>query len=402
MRYRQRVNKRLFTPCSPSWLRDWGWSEEISSPRSVYIHIPFCRHRCGYCNFTLLADRDDLHRRFLNCLDVELSALGQSYPIETIFLGGGTPSALNAESIERLMNSLRVWFNVCDTVEWSFEANPLDLTVDRCRQLRELGVTRISLGGQSFDAAKLHRLERDHTGAELIEAIDRAKNHFDNVSLDLIFAAPEETLDVWQSDLLTAAKTGVDHISTYGLTYEKGSRFWGMRERRQIEALPEELELQMYERGIDYLVESGFEHYEVSNFARPGKRCKHNQAYWQGLGWWAFGPSAARFVGCTRSVNHRGVLEYMRRIEAGENPTTEVVLLSPEQQFREKFVFAMRQLEGVNWIAVKQNADREITRDIEAAFMQHVANGWMQYDGTTVKLTRAGLVVSDGLWSEYL
>jgi len=282
------------------------------------------------------------------------------------------------------------------------EANPLDVTDAFCRQIRSLGVNRLSIGGQSFQASKLLLLERDHSPVQLKAAVETALSYFDSVSLDLIFAAPNETLQGWQADLDTAIELGVQHISTYGLTFEKGARFWGMRERHEIDPLPEELELELYQAAIGTLSAHGFEHYEISNFAKPGHVCRHNQNYWLGKSWWAFGPSAARYVGRRRSVNHRGTIEYMRRMEQNRSPVDEVEELTDEQIVRERFVFGMRQLAGIDWELLKRQADASTAQSMEATIDKHIADGWMTRNGDHVRLTREGLFISDALWSEYL
>jgi oxygen-independent coproporphyrinogen III oxidase len=383
-------------------LGDWGWEAIGAQPNAAYVHIPFCRHRCGYCNFSLMANRDDLFERFLNALEIELSELKIPRPVETLFLGGGTPSILPRGPMERMLSLLRVWLPMHPHGEWSMEANPLDITDSFCRHVKSLGVNRLSIGGQSFHSAKLKRLERDHSPEQLKESVWIAMEHFDSVSLDLIFAAPDETLEGWHSDLNQATQLGVQHVSTYGLTFEKGARFWGMRQRHEIDSVPEDLELELYKSAIDFLCQHGFEHYEISNFAKPGNSCRHNQNYWLGKPWWAFGPSAARYVGGNRSVNHRGTLEYIRRIENHHSAVDEFERLTPEQMVRERFVFGMRQLAGVNWGALKSETELAVGQSMEIAIEKHVAAGWMIRDGDQIRLSREGLFISDALWSEYL
>ncbi len=382
-------------------LKEWGWTVG-TDPVAAYIHIPFCRHRCGYCNFSLLANRDDLFERFLVALERELAGLEQPRPVDSIFLGGGTPSILPASLMTRLLAQLRQWLPLRDGGEWSIEANPIDLDDAALSLWRSEGIQRVSIGGQSFDPAKLKMLERDHSPDQLWSAIERSRHFMQSVSLDLIFAAPGEPLATWMRDLKRAIECGVDHVSTYGLTYEKGAKFWSLREQERLVAADEDLELAMYEHAIDGLTGAGFEHYEVSNFARPGHACRHNQAYWNGDAWWAFGPSAARYVGGVRSVNHRSTLTYMRRIESGQSAVDERELLSPQQRVRERFVFGMRQLKGVDWSGLSEEADAETRVSIEEKIDEHVAAGWMLREGDRVRLSRPGLMLSDSLWGHYL
>lgn len=392
----------------------WGWSEGADLPASAYIHIPFCHHRCGYCNFTLLANRSDLYDRFLDALEKELSGLLISRPVQTVFLGGGTPSILPPPQSIRLLAMLGRWLpitsrsnSVRDKVakyltEFSIEANPLDVTTDFCKRCKDHGIDRVSIGGQSFQPNKLQHLERDHSPADLRRAIETAKEHFNRVSVDLIFGAPGETLEDWCCDLDAVIAAEIDHVSTYGLTYEKGAKFWSLREKGILDPVSEESELRMYEEAIDRLTCAGFEHYEVSNFSKPGEECIHNQAYWEGRPWWAFGPSAARFVGNRRSVNHRGTIEYMKRIESDRSPIEESEDLDEDQRLRERFVFGMRQRKGVSWDDWKVSGPAATVDFIDGLIQQHIENGWMQRVGGRVALTRRGLMVSDSLWSEYL
>jgi len=285
--------------------------------------------------------------------------------------------------------------------ECSLEANPIDVTDKKLQFWKSEGINRLSIGGQSFQANKLKVLERDHNPQELINSIERAITYIPRVSLDLIFAAPGETLQDWLSDLDQVLKLGLEHVSTYGLTFEKGSAFWGRLQRNDLKRASEDLELEMYTRAIDILTQGGLEHYEVSNFAKPGQACQHNQAYWNGDRWWAFGPSAASYLGKHRSVNHRGTLNYLRRVEAGETALIECEELSIDQQWRERFVFGMRQMQGVPWFKWRSSVPEDTRADIDAAMKDHFDRGWLEVRGEYVRLTRAGLVVSDGLWSSY-
>jgi oxygen-independent coproporphyrinogen-3 oxidase len=220
--------------------------------------------------------------------------------------------------------------------------------------------------------------------------------------LDLIFAAPEETLDEWHKDLTQVLRFGVGHVSTYGLTIEKGASFYGRLQRQEITKIDEQLELDMYNLAIDTLGASGIEQYEISNFAVDGQACHHNQAYWNSDRWWGFGPSAASYLGSTRAVNHRGTLQYLRKIESGVSPIAEQECLSLEQQCRERFVFGMRQRKGVQWEQLRLQFPQQAAIQIQKTLESHIGHGWIERHGQYVRLTRAGLVISDGLWNEYL
>ena len=215
-------------------------------------------------------------------------------------------------------------------------------------KLRGLGVTRLSLGGQSFRAEKLRLLERDHPGDDIGRASSLARDAGLHVALDLIFATPGETLDQWLADVDAAIALEPEHVSTYGLTFEHGTEFWNRQQHGELRAADEEFEREMYAAVIDRLTAAGFEHYEVSNFARPGRRSRHNQAYWSGDGYFAAGPGAARYVDGVRETNHRSTTTWLHRVLAGESPVAEREQLEPESRARELLVFSLRRIEGVS------------------------------------------------------
>ncbi len=371
--------------------------------RSAYLHVPFCTHRCGYCNFTVVAGRDDLVDDFLQALEREFQMqLAHPREVDTLFWGGGTPTHLSEPQLNRLFSLCHRWLPLAAGGEWSCEANPRDCQPDKLAQLRAGGVTRLSVGGQSFHDDKLKRLERDHTGEELREVLERARPVFPSLSLDLIFATPAETLDQWQRDLEWAIQLGVDHVSTYGLTIEKGSAFFGRNLRGEIVPATEELELAMYRAAIGRLTAAGFEHYEVSNFARPGHACRHNEAYWTGRPWLAFGPGAAGFDGRVRTVNHRSLHTYLHRIGQGGSPVQERDELSDEQQLRERFVFGLRRIAGIDLDGLATSAFPDPARLFQPHLDKAIAGGWLLRNGSHVKLSSAGLVVSDMLWPDFL
>ena len=377
-------------------------SISVSPPRSAYIHVPFCRHRCGYCNFTLVAGRGDLVDDYLRAIEFELARLATPREVDTLYFGGGTPTFLKPDQLRRLGETALRWHPLAVGYEWTVEANPADIDKPVVDTLRELGVTRLSLGGQSFRDEKVRLLERDHAGADVVRAVELAGCAGLQIGLDLIFATPGETLDQWLADVEAAIALRPDHLSTYGLTFERGTAFWSRRLRGELVAVDEELERDMYAAAIDRLTAAGFEHYEVSNFARPGYRSRHNQAYWSGEGYFAAGPGAARFVDGVREMNHRSTTTYLRRMFAGESPVAERERLEPEARARELLVFGLRRIEGVSrreFAAMTGYAIEELVAKPQAKF---VALGLLESDGDRLRLTRAGLFVSDALWPDLL
>ena len=375
---------------------------DIQIPRSAYIHIPFCARRCGYCNFTLVTGREDLVEPYLQALEIELSRLRAPRPVDTLFFGGGTPTQLKDQQLEWLLRIVRNWFPLAAEAEFSVEANPEDLDSTCSQILSAAGVTRISLGAQSFDAGKLQTLERSHCARDIGAAVRTARQGGATVALDLIFGTPGETLDVWHRDLEAALALSPRHISTYGLTFEKGTTFWGRRARGDLAPVAEQVELEMYLMGIDLLTSAGFEHYEVSNFALPGDRCRHNEVYWTGGSYYAAGPGAARHVDGARETNHRSTTTYIKRVLAGRSPLADREVLPADAAARERIVFGLRRLEGIRLDEFQQATGFDVCRLLAAPLQRFLEAELLSLEQGTLRLTQKGLLVSDTIWPEFL
>mgnify|MGYP003619559092 CR=1 FL=1 len=384
---------------------------EIDSPRppdAAYVHVPFCRRRCGYCNFTLIADRDDLVEAYLAALERELQSLETPRPVSTLFLGGGTPSHLAPTQLERLLAIVRKWFPLRAGYEFSLEANPHDVDDARLDVLCAGGVGRLSVGGQSFDAAKLRLLERDHAPDDVCRAVERARSRGLTTSLDLIFGAPGETSAAWHRDLDAALALRPEHLSLYGLTFERGTTFWSRLRRGELQPPGEEVERQLYLAAIERLTAAGYEHYEVSNFALPGYQCRHNSVYWQAREYYAAGPGASRYVGGVRETNHRSTTTWLARVNAGRSPVADSERLPPEDRAREALVLGLRRRAGIDCRAfaaefgydVDSLESRELRRLIETGLLERTATS--EDAGDHLRLTPEGLLLADYVWSRFL
>jgi len=372
------------------------------TPQSAYVHVPFCTHRCGYCNFTVVASREDLIDRYLEAISIELSQLAGPHPIDTLFLGGGTPTFLPIAHLEKLLDSLRNTFNLGDRAEFSVEANPADITTDKVRLLKQYGVNRVSLGVQSFRNDKLKLLERDHSEQVVHRSAEIIQQVIPNLSLDLIFAAPEETLDQWNLDLHKALQLNSQHISTYGLTFEKGTTFWNRLSKNEFAEIDEDLQRDMYLASIDTLTSAGLQHYEVSNFAKPGFACRHNQAYWQGKRYFAIGPGASRHIGMVRETNHRSTSTYIKRLLSGESPVAERDELTPEIKAREYLVFGLRMRNGIDVDHFRHWTGFALADLAGPIIDRYIEYGLVEQEGQQLRLTQEGLLVSDSMAVELL
>lgn len=363
--------------------------------RSVYIHVPFCAHRCGYCDFTLVARKDHLVGRYLEALQREMAVVSGRPEVETVFLGGGTPTHLSATELNQLMQLILDRFQLAGDCEFSVEANPFALTNEKLDVLQQAGVNRLSLGIQSFDATVLATLERDHRSDDVNDCVLRAKQRFQNIAFDLIFAVPGQTLELWQSTLKQAVALQPTHISTYGLTFEKGTAFWTRRLKGQLQQSDDELERAMYAASMDDLADAGFEQYEISNFARPNRRCRHNQVYWTGRDYWGFGPGAASFLNGSRRLNHRSVTSWMKLVMSDQSPVIEVETLSPEESAREAAALGLRRNEGINR-AEFQARTGFVLDDLLGSERDRLQKKGLIWDNSTsLGLTREGRFLSD-------
>jgi oxygen-independent coproporphyrinogen III oxidase len=377
-------------------LPTWQW------PRAAYVHIPFCAHKCGYCDFASLAGVDHLADRYLDALEREIEfTLGEPQEVDTIFVGGGTPTRLDPSQLSRLCSVIRKWMPLAAGGEWTIEANPGTLDVDKAVVLAEAGVDRISLGAQSFQPELLRALERHHGRAEVEQAVRIVGPRFARWSLDLIFGVPGSTLDDWSHDLESALELGPSHLSCYGLVFEKGTSLWNQQRLGQVRAVDEDVERRMYETTIDRLDRAGLEMYEISNFARPGEESRHNLVYWANDAYFGFGVGAARYVHGLRSVNTRDLPAYLRRIEAGESATGPSEELNPEKRARETAVLMLRRIRT----GIERN-DFEIRTGFSLDGLagpeieRFKAQGFLEDDGHRVRFSREGVFVADGVLCE--
>ncbi len=373
------------------------------SPRSAYIHIPFCAHKCGYCDFASLAGVDHLADRYLEALEVEMSRVETPREVSTIFVGGGTPTRLSADQIGRLLAMTRRWFPLAKGGEWTVEANPGTLDEAKVDVLAEGGVTRVSLGAQSFRRESLQALERNHDPDDVSRALDLIRPRFDFWSFDLIFGVPGSTLDDWRSDVETALSLGPEHLSCYGLVYEKGTALWKQWDAGTVRAVDEEVERTMYEHTIDRLASSGLRQYEISNFSAPGHECRHNLVYWANDPYFGVGVGAARYVDEVRSINTRDLMAYLTRIESGGDPTGPKERLDPEDHARETAVLMLRRtIEGIDRRDFLDRTGFVLDALCASAISRHARSGLLDDDASRVRLTREGVFLADGVMADLL
>ena len=317
--------------------------------RHLYFHIPFCPKLCPYCCFYVEVGSRNKTTAFLDALlrDVERAAAEREVKPETIYFGGGTPSALTTAQLEYLFDGLRARLDLRDLVEWDLEANPATIRAEKARLMHAAGVTRLSLGVQSWDDALLATLGRTHDAAqaEATFAVLREAG-FANLNIDLMFAVPGQTAAQWEATLEKTIALGPEHVSCYCLTYEEDTEYFRKLTGGTF-VQDDERDAQLFETTMDTLTAAGFAHYEISNYARAGRESRHNLAYWQGRDYLGFGPGAFSTVGCERWENVRDTAEYTRRVMAGESTRGFVETLTDVQRRGEMAAFGMRMAAGL-------------------------------------------------------
>ena len=366
-------------------------------PRTAYIHIPFCGHKCGYCDFAVTAGQDHLITLYLEALAEEIAQLRTARSVESIFIGGGTPTYLNAAQLNTLLTLLAKWLPVANGGEFSIESTPESINADKVKVLKAHGVSRVSIGVQSFQSHTLAALDRQHSVEQIPAAMQLIQSNDMAVSLDMIFGAPGQTLTDWQRDLEQAVSFQPEHISTYGLTYEKGTPLWKERERGLVTPVSEETELQQYLFSMAELEKHGYEQYEISNFARPGQRSRHNSRYWANDAYYGFGVGAARYVDGRRELNIRNTQTYIKRILSRESATFQTETLSPRERAWETITTQIRRVEGIDRDEFRTRTNHDLDTMIADSLTMLVAEKLLTDNGLSVALTRQGRCVADAV-----
>ena len=378
-----------------------GASDETSG---CYVHLPFCDRICPYCDFAVVRHVRERVERYMSALANEIDASAPPRkPVRTIFFGGGTPSTLDADELERLLAALFGRFDLePGSIECSLEANP-SRNIDDLRRWKRAGVTRLSIGVQSLDDGDLHKLGREHSGAQA-EAFVRAARGagFASVSIDLIAGAPGQSLDSFAKTVERAISLEPDHVSVYGLTIEASTPYASWH-ARQPDAFPDDDSVaEMLSEADARLSKAGFEHYELSNFAHPGHRCEHNLGYWRQRDCIAYGMSAAGYESGERYRNERDFDAYCRAIEAGASPRAEVERLGFLRRVGEAAMLALRTADGIVDADFKQRFDIDVSEAFAAARKRCTTAGLLEADEYGARLTAKGRLLANDVCAEFL
>lgn len=370
----------------------------------IYIHIPFCKRRCIYCDFfsTTQSEKKPTYIHAL-CQELEIRKdYLQGEDIETIYLGGGTPSQLSLEELESIFTTIYNIYKVKEDAEITLEANPDDLTTAYISKLRRLPINRISMGIQTFQEETLKLLHRRHTAQQAIEAFQRCRNAgFQNISIDLMYGLPNETLETWREDLRKALSLYPEHISAYHLIYEEGTALWNLREQRQVEEADEELSVTLFKTLIDELTQAGYQHYEISNFCLPGLHSRHNSSYWTGKKYLGCGPSAHSFNGLSRQWNVASLEAYLNGMSLGK-PDYDIEELDLYTRYNDFVITSIRTCRGMSLSHLHTEYGEELYRYCLRMAKSYLEQGLLEKKGDNLKLTPKGIFISDGIMSDLL
>ena len=367
----------------------------------VYVHIPFCASRCSYCDFFSTLQLTDAGSPYVEAVVAEARLRRGELcgaQVKTLYLGGGTPSQLPLPLLSRLVGGLRQALDLSVVEEFTVEANPDDVTPGWCRAVAALGVNRVSMGVQSFEDPILRLIGRRHTARQAMDAVANLREAgINNISIDLIFGLPGQTVPSWTASVEQAIALKPQHISAYGLTYEEGTRLWHQRERGEVVEVPEEQCLEMYRILVDKLQAAGYEHYEISNFALTGYHSRHNSSYWDDTPYLGLGAAAHSYDGKVRRWNPHDLRQYMDKVLAGEL-ACELEELSRSERYDERVMLELRTARGVDAERLRVDFGDEAWRYFirEAARHVEVGNLRVAEDGRYV-LTRDGIMLSDSI-----
>ena len=370
-------------------------------PLELYVHIPFCVRKCQYCDFLSGPSDEETKDRYIEALLKEIRAAEhtEDYEIVSVFIGGGTPSALKAEAIASIMRTLQEQFFFCEDAEVTIEANPGTVDLEKLTIYRNVGINRLSLGLQSTDAEELKLLGRIHSYEEFLKSYEWArKAGFSNINIDLMFAIPGQTGEAWRQHLYQVAELNPEHISAYSLIIEEGTPF----AEQNLDLPDEDTEYQMYEDTAEILERYGYRQYEISNYAKQGYMCRHNAGYWQRLEYLGFGLGASSLYRGMRFSNTRRMQEYLKESRNPDQIRKDVTVLSRNEQIEEFMFLGLRMTEGISEKKFEENFDVRLMDVYGDILQKYEETGFMEHIETKWRLTRKGIHVSNHILADFL
>ncbi|UFU01390.1 radical SAM family heme chaperone HemW [Radiobacillus kanasensis] len=372
---------------------------------SVYIHIPFCQQICHYCDFTKFFYDEKLANEYLEALEkeIETNIDEPNKSVRTIFVGGGTPTALTHKQLERLLKLISKNFDVENCLEYSFEANPGDLDLEKIKLLKHYGVQRISLGVQVFDDKMLEEIGRVHRVKDVYNNLDLLfQQELRNVSIDLIYSLPHQTVEHFERTLEEALSFNLPHYSAYALQIEPKTIFYNRYRKGKLHRPKEEEEVQMFELLRKKMIENGLNQYEISNFAKKGMESKHNLTYWDNQHYYGFGAGAHGYLPGKRVVNLRPLPAYVEQALKNGKPVLHEEPITRKEQIEEEMFLGLRKIKGVSIASFAQKYNQDLIQLYGSTIDRLQAKGWLQVKGDAVQLTEDGLLFGNEVFQEFL
>ena len=375
--------------------------------KGLYIHIPFCHQICNYCDFNKVFFKDQPVDGYIDSLGKELALWKQQgaldKPLETIFLGGGTPTSLSPAQLEKLLGYIHQYVPMADNLEWTSEANPDELTKEKMQVLFDGGVNRLSMGVQSFDEDLLKRLGRTHSNGDVKRAVEAAREvGFTNISFDLMYGLPGQTMEQWEDTLNQAFEFDLPHFSAYSLIIEPKTVFYNLMTKGKLNTVTEDLEADMYEKLMDEMEARGLHQYEISNFGRPGFHSRHNLLYWDNEEYIGAGAGAHGYVQGIRYSNAGPLKKYMEPLEQGERPLLNTHEVPVHEKMEEEMFLGLRKTAGVSIPHFQEKFGRSMEDVYGTILEKEIKNENLIKEQDRIKLTRKGRFVGNEVFEQFL
>ncbi|CAH2715457.1 Heme chaperone HemW [Neobacillus rhizosphaerae] len=374
--------------------------------QAAYIHIPFCEHICHYCDFNKVFLKGQPVDDYLQALDQEMKMTLAQYPtnqLQTIFVGGGTPTSLNEQQLYRFCEGINRNLPKAEKLEFTFEANPGDLTKEKLQILKDAGVNRISLGVQTFNDELLKKIGRVHRAKDIYQSVENAKKvGFENISIDLIFSLPTQTIADFEESLIEAFSLDITHYSAYSLIIEPKTVFYNLLKKGKLLTPGEDVEAAMYELLMEKMEKQGFKQYEISNFSKPGFESKHNLTYWNNEYYYGFGAGAHSYLNGIRRSNSGPLKKYIEQINSGVLPILEDHLVTKAEQMEEEMFLGLRKTEGVSISQFIEKFDRDPRDIFRNEIADLITKQWIEVEKEKIFLTKKGRLLGNEVFQSFL
>ncbi len=381
----------------------------VQRDMGIYVHIPFCKQKCIYCDFPAYQNLEEYYDTYIYALLQEITMFGDTYPkartklVDTVYLGGGTPTELSLSQIEKIINTIQRTYNLSNDCRFTIESNPGEIDISYLKGLQKLGFSRISFGVQTFNDTSLLSLHRSHNSKAAIDAVQwAAEVGFTDINIDLIYGLPKQTIEEIKENITLVSKLPINHISTYGLQVERGTRLYHLVEKELISLPDESLEDRMYETMMQGIQELGFERYEISNFAKNGAYSTHNLKYWQYSDYLGFGAGAHSFFEGIRRANNRNVMPYARKIDCFEFPIVDEEIIDEQRAIEDYCFLALRTKWGINTTVFFEKFNVTLDSIYGSILQELIEKDLIIKDGKSYHLTSEGTKHGNYVFSQFI